>query len=73
MTPKRLTEITQQVGRKTVARVLGYKSDNSLRQCEKGEQSLPEDVAGDPVVEAFGFTSSVKHNTIPPFTGLRWI
>ena len=45
MTPERLRQITDQLDRRDVARLLGYRSDNSLRQCERGKQSLPEEKA----------------------------
>ncbi len=45
MTPERLREITAQLDRRELARLLGYSSENSLRQCEAGKASLPADKA----------------------------
>jgi len=47
MTPERLRELIAMTGleRRELARLLGYGSDNSLRQCEAGKASLPADKA----------------------------
>lgn len=44
MTPARLRKLIDQIGleRKVLARLLGYGSDNSLRQCESGTATLPD-------------------------------
>jgi transcriptional regulator with XRE-family HTH domain len=45
MSPERLREIIVATGRdrRELARMLGYASENSLRQAEAGKQALPED------------------------------
>lgn len=47
MTPERLREIIAATGRdrRELARMLGYGSENSLRQAEAGKAALPEDKA----------------------------
>ncbi len=47
MTPARLREIIAATGRdrRELARMLGYGSENSLRQAENGKQVLPDDKA----------------------------
>ena len=45
MTPDRLREITSSLDRRMLSRLLGYSSENSLRQCELGKQNLPPDKA----------------------------
>lgn len=47
MSPERLREIIATTGRDrlALARMLGYGSENSLRQCETGKQALPDDKA----------------------------
>ena len=47
MTPERLKQLIEQSGhtRREVARLLGYRSEHSLRQCERGEATLPADKA----------------------------
>lgn len=44
MTPERLRKLIKQTGleRKVLVRLLGYSSDNSLRQCEEGKATLPD-------------------------------
>jgi len=44
-TPARIREIVSATGRDrlTLARMLGYRSENSLRQAEAGKQTLSED------------------------------
>jgi hypothetical protein len=45
MTPERLRQITAQLDRKALSKLLGYSSENSLRQCEAGKQALSADKA----------------------------
>ena len=47
MSPERLKELIAMTGqdRREIARLLGYGSDNSLRQCEAGKATLPADKA----------------------------
>lgn len=47
MTPERLREIIAATGRdrRELARMLGYGSENSLRQAEAGKQEIPDDKA----------------------------
>lgn len=47
MSPERLRELIAMSGldRRELARLLGYGSDNSLRQCEAGKASLPAEKA----------------------------
>lgn len=47
MSPERLKQLIAMTGqdRRELARLLGYGSDNSLRQCEAGKATLPEDKA----------------------------
>ncbi len=47
MTPERLREIIASTGRdrRELARMLGYGSENSLRQAEAGKQAIGEDKA----------------------------
>jgi hypothetical protein len=47
MTPARTRELVAQTGldRRELARLLGYGSENSLRQCETGKARLPADKA----------------------------
>lgn len=47
MTPDNLRHLIAQTGddRRHLARMLGYASENTLRQCESGRQSLPPDKA----------------------------
>jgi transcriptional regulator with XRE-family HTH domain len=47
MSPERLRELIAMTGleRRELARLLGYGSDNSLRQCERGKATLPADKA----------------------------
>jgi hypothetical protein len=45
MTPERLRQITAQLDRKALSKMLGYSSENSLRQCEAEKQALPADKA----------------------------
>ena len=47
MSPERLKELIAMTGleRRELARLLGYGSDNSLRQCEAGKAALPADKA----------------------------
>jgi hypothetical protein len=47
MTPERLREIILATGRNRpeLARMLGYRSENSLRQAEAGMQTIPADKA----------------------------
>ncbi len=47
MTPERLREVIAATGRdrRELARMLGYGSENSLRQAEAGKQALGDDKA----------------------------
>lgn len=47
MTPDRYRELVAQTGRdrRELARLLGYGSENSIRQCETGKARLPADKA----------------------------
>lgn len=47
MTPERLRELVAMTGedRRELARMLGFASDNSLRQCEAGKATLRQDKA----------------------------
>jgi len=47
MTPDRLKHLIEQSGhtRRQLSRLLGYRSEHSLRQCERGETALPADKA----------------------------
>lgn len=47
LSPEELRDAIAKTGqhRREIARLLGYRSDNSLRQCEQGQGTLPEDKA----------------------------